>query len=433
MVFVISGIIAAFGVSRAAFIPPSSSPPTASPTGVVGIPQGGTGTSTTFSAGSVVFAGATGAYSQDNLSLYWDDTNNKLGIGTTSPAYALSINGSDVLTAGVALTRASADNFGGTVRTFKARGTLSLPAAVVADDTALRLEGFGYDGAAYDSLGYIDLRANAISAGVVSGKFVVAVADSAGTLRNRIITLPDGKTGIGDNLTPAAKFHVNSASGEDAFRAQVNGSTKFWVNSNGGTAIGSLTTPPTNGLYVGGNVGIVVSPNTALDVNGALSMRGMAAPAASLAGQGRIYFDSTANKFKVSENAGAYADLAGGGGVPAGAVSFFNLAACPSGWTELTAARGRFLIGLDLAGTLAGTGGATPFTNLANPFNTNISHTHTVTTTCGGPESSPDRSSILGNECNSAGETTRTFSTESSGSGTTHTPPYIQLLVCQKS
>ena len=40
----------------------------------------------------------------------------------------------------------------------------------------------------------------------------------------------------------------------------------------------------------------------------------MAAPAVSAAGQGRIYFDSTANKFKISEHGGAYADLVGGGG-----------------------------------------------------------------------------------------------------------------------
>ncbi|HAG91826.1 MAG TPA: hypothetical protein DCL41_08135 [Bdellovibrionales bacterium] len=35
----------------------------------------------------------------------------------------------------------------------------------------------------------------------------------------------------------------------------------------------------------------------------------MSAPATAPAGQGRIYFDSTANKFKVSQNNGAYVDL----------------------------------------------------------------------------------------------------------------------------
>lgn len=53
------------------------------------------------------------------------------------------------------------------------------------------------------------------------------------------------------------------------------------------------------------------APNTALDLNGALTQRGMAAPAVSPSGQGRLYFDSTANKMKISENGGAYVNLLG--------------------------------------------------------------------------------------------------------------------------
>lgn len=51
------------------------------------------------------------------------------------------------------------------------------------------------------------------------------------------------------------------------------------------------------------------NPNSILDVMGDFILRGMSAPAAAPVGQGKIYFDSTANKFKVSENGGAYADL----------------------------------------------------------------------------------------------------------------------------
>jgi hypothetical protein len=62
-----------------------------------------------------------------------------------------------------------------------------------------------------------------------------------------------------------------------------------------------------------GSVGIgTTSPGTALDLNGALTVRGMAAPAVSAAGQGRIYFDSTSNTFQVSQNGGGYAPLVAG-------------------------------------------------------------------------------------------------------------------------
>ncbi len=41
--------------------------------------------------GSVPFAGASGVISQDNANLFWDDTNNRLGIGTTAPDKSLEI------------------------------------------------------------------------------------------------------------------------------------------------------------------------------------------------------------------------------------------------------------------------------------------------------------------------------------------------------
>lgn len=47
------------------------------------VANGGTGTTTVFTAGAVIFAGASGVYSQDNTNFYWDNTNKRLGIGTT--------------------------------------------------------------------------------------------------------------------------------------------------------------------------------------------------------------------------------------------------------------------------------------------------------------------------------------------------------------
>lgn len=61
--------------------------------GTLGVGYGGTGTATAFTAGSVVFAGASGIYSQDNAQFFWDDTNNRLGLGTTSPTVKLDIQG----------------------------------------------------------------------------------------------------------------------------------------------------------------------------------------------------------------------------------------------------------------------------------------------------------------------------------------------------
>jgi len=61
--------------------------------GTLTIAVGGTGTSTVFTQGSVIFAGASGVYSQDNSRFFYDATNHRLGIGTATPAYALDVYG----------------------------------------------------------------------------------------------------------------------------------------------------------------------------------------------------------------------------------------------------------------------------------------------------------------------------------------------------
>jgi hypothetical protein len=67
-------------------------------------------------------------------------------------------------------------------------------------------------------------------------------------------TVTSGDVGIG--ATPLARLHVNGDGVNASLRVQVNASTKLIVNPNGGTALGALLTPPTDGLYVAGNVGV---------------------------------------------------------------------------------------------------------------------------------------------------------------------------------
>lgn len=46
---------------------------------------GGTGTSTPFTPGSIVFAGVSGIYTQDNANFFWDATNKRVGVGLATP------------------------------------------------------------------------------------------------------------------------------------------------------------------------------------------------------------------------------------------------------------------------------------------------------------------------------------------------------------
>ncbi len=61
------------------------------------------GAITSATAGSVLFAGASGVLQQDNANLFWDDANNRLGIGTATPSATFHSVGS--ITASSALAR----------------------------------------------------------------------------------------------------------------------------------------------------------------------------------------------------------------------------------------------------------------------------------------------------------------------------------------
>lgn len=89
---------------------------------VLPVASGGTGTGTAFTQGSVVLAGSSGVYTQDNANFFWDATNHRLGIGTTTPAVALAVTGDETIGA-----------------TLNVTGTTTLTGALVSGLTASEL------------------------------------------------------------------------------------------------------------------------------------------------------------------------------------------------------------------------------------------------------------------------------------------------------
>ncbi|MEM7655899.1 MAG: hypothetical protein AAF399_07210 [Bacteroidota bacterium] len=92
--------------------------------------------------------------------------------------------------------------------------------------------------------------------------------DSPWTTSGANIYRDVGNVSVGTAF-PNSKLHVNAPTGEDGFRVQIDGSTKFFVGTDGGTAVGGFVTPPVNGLYVAGNTGLgTATPTERLHVNG---------------------------------------------------------------------------------------------------------------------------------------------------------------------
>ncbi|MCX7616025.1 MAG: hypothetical protein N2Z68_01390 [Patescibacteria group bacterium] len=190
-----------------------------------------------------------------------------------------------------------------------------------------------------------------------------------------------------------------------------NGSPYFWQMSGG------------NSYYSAGNIGIGTStPSYKVHVSG-----------------GDVYTSGYARGgTQVCIGSDCKSDWFGD--APSGSVAFFNLSACPSGWSELTSARGRYIVSLPAGGTLAATVG----TALSNQENRPVGqHTHTISDPGHGHGTYFYYQTTMGYGC--CGNPTHSFtpnytdvsytgiSVNATGTVVGTNAPYIQLLVCQKN
>jgi hypothetical protein len=109
---------------------------------------------------------------------------------------------------------------------------------------------------------------------------------SNNTERGRVTN--SGLWGFG-TTAPSSKVHINSASGQDALRVQVNASTKFLVNSSGRVGIG--TTTPKSKLDV---AGIITGFDSYFGKTYPISA-GTSGASYSSVGYGLTFTDTTAN------------------------------------------------------------------------------------------------------------------------------------------
>lgn len=109
-------------------------------------------------------------------------------------------------------------------------------------------------------------------------------------------------------------FRMGVSTGTDIQGGDVTFDTGRGTGSaTGSSFVVSTPTPTTTGTSQQSLATRLTINSTGLTSTVPLILNGMAAPSVSAAGTGRIYFDSTANLFKVSENGGAYTNLVGGG------------------------------------------------------------------------------------------------------------------------
>jgi len=235
----------------------------------IGVGYGGTGTATSFTTGSVVFAGASGVYTQDNAKFFWDNTNYRLGLNTATPQTTLTIvsntqtttptttlpSGTDLYIVGAnsANTRITQDAYGtGNYSVYtgrSARGTAASPTATQSGDFLAQFSGRGYGatGFASNSTAYFALSAaenfTDTAQGAYASVFTTATGSATATEAFRFGSA--GQLGIG-GATYGTSGYVLTSGGPSAAPtwSQVSlatGVTGTLPVGNGGTGLTSYT------------------------------------------------------------------------------------------------------------------------------------------------------------------------------------------------
>jgi len=176
-----------------------------------------TPTFSTMTAGSLLFAGTSGALNQNNANLFWDNTNARLGIGTTTPSQTLHVN-SSVYTS--ALFEAPIDNI------------VTISSKLYTARSVLSLSGLGGWGA------YNIVQ----QSGATSTSSTLNFNHSGNLNTSASVMFFDASNQVGINtITPSARLNVVGTTKLEG-QTTINGST----TASGAIAQGVIVSPTLN-------------------------------------------------------------------------------------------------------------------------------------------------------------------------------------------
>lgn len=171
-----------------------------------------------FTPGSTIFAGSTGALSQDNANYFWDITNRRLGVGINSgllaKVHVVATNGVVFTYMGDSYsTTTNPEDAAGFIGR-RARGTVATPTAVQSGDILSIFTGRGYGATGFSQLGRsrMQMEASENWTDTAQGSRVTFYTTPV-TTTNPVEVVRfhnDGSVGIGTNaIVSGVKLDVN--------------------------------------------------------------------------------------------------------------------------------------------------------------------------------------------------------------------------------
>lgn len=165
-------------------------------------------------SGSVIVSNGT-TLVQDNANLFWDDTNNRLGVGTNTPTTELQVvSTSSSDPRGFMSSQYSTDNLGARIHLRKSRGTIGTPTSVAANDILGRIRFSGYDGSNFLQMGTLDVGVIGTPASTKIPTYMSfsTATDATPSVLTEAMRISDAQfVGIG-TITPSSKLDITTNS-----------------------------------------------------------------------------------------------------------------------------------------------------------------------------------------------------------------------------
>lgn len=240
----------------------------------------GTGSFTTvrnanFTTGTVLFTGAAGGIAQNTSQFFWDNSNYRLGIGTTAPAYGLDVANTVMLRGASGNTSLYVDSNGrvgigladlGTGSKFTINGGAAIGYGAWISGPSDGLTIYGSLG-----VGVVNPGGKLVVQGTgnTSATYALNVTNLSGS--SELFVRNDGSVGIG-TTDPDANYRLTTTGGGGKFENNdASNPSGYFANANV-TGLALQTTGTTTLATAGGNVGIgTTDPSSTLDVNGGIS------------------------------------------------------------------------------------------------------------------------------------------------------------------